>query len=59
MEQKRKIMIIYRFECGSILKQVVMSDGSDTTIDAMVDNGDFIDFQFPSDIISCDWIVVD
>ena len=52
----KTIKITYEFECGSVLNQVVETDGSKTTIEAMIDNGDFIDFSFPSNIIACDWI---
>ena len=59
IETMREVRIIYDFECGSTIEQVVTTDGSDTTIDNMVCAGDFIDFSFPSEIIACDYEILD
>ena len=57
----KKILLTYNFSNGNKMTQLVKTDGSDTTIQAMVDNGDFIDFDINKcgNIKSCDWYIIE
>ena len=57
----KKVLLTYVFVNGTKMTQLVKTDGSKSTIQNMVDNGDFIDFDITSlpDISHTDWYIVE
>ncbi len=56
----KKVKISYLFEDGAELTSIHDFEQSltDSEVEDMVDNGDFIDFSYPSMIVGCDSEIV-